>query len=127
MIDGGHDVVDFGVPYGMEQLLDGHRSVIGRRLLEHCGGCRGGGCCRVGRWCGGGGDGCRLAATGPGHGGRDRSRMLWPLPGVVQRERLDEVIVDGRAMRTRHFAAVVAVEVQPLVRHHHRFLATVTL
>lgn len=33
MIDGGHDVVDFSVPYGMEQLLDGHRSVIGRRVL----------------------------------------------------------------------------------------------
>lgn len=36
MIDGGHDVVDFGVPYGMEQFLDGHRSVIGRRVLLKC-------------------------------------------------------------------------------------------
>lgn len=53
--------------------------------------------------------------------------MLWPLPGVVQRERLDKVIVDGRAVRARHFAAVVAVEVQTLVRHHQRFLATVAL
>lgn len=53
--------------------------------------------------------------------------MLWPLPGVVECERLDKVIVDGRAVRARHFAAVVAVEVQTLVRHHQRFLATVAL
>lgn len=32
MIDGGHYVVDFCVPYGMQQFLDGHRRVIGRRV-----------------------------------------------------------------------------------------------
>lgn len=53
--------------------------------------------------------------------------MLWPLPGVVQSERLDEVIVDRRAVRARHFATVVAVEVESLVRHHQRFLAAVAL
>lgn len=88
------------------------------------GDCGGGG--RAGH-CGDGGGGCLLAATGPGHRGRDRGRMLWPLPGVVQSERLDEVIVNGRAVRARHFATVVAVEVQSLVRHHQRFLAAVAL
>lgn len=53
--------------------------------------------------------------------------MLWPLSGVVQRERLDEVIVDGRAVRASHFATVIAVEVQSLVRHHHGLLAAVAL
>lgn len=53
--------------------------------------------------------------------------MLWPLARVVQGQRLDEVIVDGRAVRTRHLAAVVAVEVETLVRHHHGFLAAVAL
>lgn len=53
--------------------------------------------------------------------------MLWPLPGVVRDERLDEVIVDGRAVGTGHFSAVIAVEVKTLVRHHHGFLAAVAL
>lgn len=68
-----------------------------------------------------------MAATGPGHRGRDRGRMLWPLPGVVQDERLDEVIVNGRAVWAGYFTTVVAVEVQSLMRHHQRFLAAVTL
>jgi len=134
VIDSSHDVIDFGVPYGMEQLFNGHRSVIRRCVLllllllllllklEHRGGwshC----------WCRAeyGGSSRRLAAAGPDHCGRSRGRMLWPLPGVVESQRLDEVIVDRRAVRTGDFAAVIAVEVQSLVRHHQRFLTAVAL
>lgn len=53
--------------------------------------------------------------------------MLWPLPGVVRDKRLDEVIIDGRAVWTGHFATVIAEEVEPLMRHHQSFLAAVAL
>lgn len=53
--------------------------------------------------------------------------MLWPLSGVVHRERLDKVIVDGSAVRAGDFAAIIAVEVQSLVRQHQCFLTAIAL
>lgn len=60
--------------------------------------------------------------------------MLWPLLevlhgllGVAVGQRLHEVVVLCRTVRTRHTVAVVAVEVQPLVRRQHQFEAVVAL
>lgn len=53
--------------------------------------------------------------------------MLWPLPGVVYRKRLDKVIIDGSAVWTGNFAAIIAVEVKSLVRQHQCFLTAIAL
>lgn len=91
-------------------LLPKLKKLVSRRIVGD--GCGSGGGGRYGD------GGCRLATAGPDRGGRDHGRMLWPLSGVVESERLDEMVADGRAVRAGDFAAVVAVEVQSLVRHH---------
>lgn len=60
--------------------------------------------------------------------------MLWPLAvelKLLAREArgqgLDEVRVHGAAVRAREHAAVVRVEVEPLVRVDERLLAAVAL
>lgn len=47
--------------------------------------------------------------------------------GEADRERFHEMGVDGTAMRAREHAAIVRVEVEPLVRVDERLLAAVAL